>query len=354
VVALVGVAVLGAAAVGGWAVGSDDEGDTPTTIPSTVPRTTVGLVNAQSNGSPAASGTIDVAAVASAVRPSVVTVSGTVTDGQQLGEAVGTGVIISEDGEILTNAHVIAGAQEVRVRFAGDTEPPTAEVVAVDPGNDLALLRVDVDEPLTAATFADPAALRLGEPVVAIGFALDLDGDPTVTAGIISAFDRTLPIGGGDVLDGLVQTDAAISSGNSGGPLVSAAGEIVGINTAVAQSDVEVAATNVGFAISVGEINEALPALRSGEQREPGFLGVELGNRTDGGQGAVVAVVVAGSPAESAGVREGDVVVEVDGQPIHGGEALRGVIRDHSPGDQITIVVVRDGSEQTLTATLSG
>ncbi len=283
----------------------------------------------------------------------MVTVSSVIDNGQLSGEAVGTGVIISADGEILTNNHVIAGGGDVHVRFSGNTEPTPATVVAADPDNDLALLRVDVGADLPAATFADPASIHIGEPVVAIGFALDLDGDPTVTSGIVSAVDRTLSISQNEALDGLIQTDAAISSGNSGGPLVNAAGQVIGINTAVAESNAQQAATNVGFAIGVGEVLDVLQDLRAGGQREPGFLGVSLGDRTDGGSGALVAEVSPGSPAADAGLKVGDVVVAIDDQPINGSEGLVGVVRDHSPGDKVTIVVVRNGEQVTLTATLA-
>jgi putative serine protease PepD len=225
--------------------------------------------------------------------------------------------------------------------------------VASDPDNDLALLRVDIGADLPAATFADPASIHIGDPVVAIGFALDLAGEPSVTAGIVSALDRTLSISPTEALDGLIQTDAAISSGNSGGPLVNAAGEVIGINTAVAESTAQRAATNVGFAISAGEVHDALEDLRAGGQRATGFLGVTLSDRRDGGLGAVVATVSPGSPAADAGLRVGDVVVAVDDQPINGSEGLVGVVRDHSPGDEISIVVVRGGDKATLTATLA-
>jgi S1-C subfamily serine protease len=367
-----GAVLLAAAGVGGWLVGSwdsDDDARTPAG-PSTAP-TTVQLVESPSAGpgddttddsksasiaasttAPAARGNMDVAGVAASVGPSVVTVSATIRQGPATAESVGSGVIISEDGEILTNAHVITGTDDVRVRFSGNTEPTPAEVLATDAGNDLALLRVD-STGLPAATFADPASIRIGDPVVAIGFALDLDGDPSVTLGIVSALDRTLQISPTEVLDGLIQTDAAISSGNSGGPLVNAAGEVVGINTAVAQSDNQVAATNVGFAIGAGEIVEVLANLREGGQREPGFLGVSLADRTDGGQGAVVNQVDSGSPAAAAGLQVGDVVVAVDDSLITGSDGLVGAVRDHSPGDEVRITVVRDGDEVELTATLT-
>jgi putative serine protease PepD len=299
-------------------------------------------------------GDLDVYDVALSIRPSVVTVTSRIAEGNAVGEGVGTGVIVSADGDILTNAHVVNGATAVNVRFAGDTEPTPATIVAVDTDNDLALLRVDVDEPLTPATFADPASVRIGDQVMAIGFALDLDGDPTVTSGIVSATGRTLRTGDSAdsaVLDGLIQTDAAISSGNSGGPLVNAAGQVVGINTAVARSDTMTAATNVGFAIGSGEVQRVLEQLRSGTERKQGFLGITAGNRTDGGQGAVVASVDPG-PAADAGITPGDVIVAIDGNPVNGSESVVAAVRDREPGNQIEVVVLRDGEQQTLTVTL--
>jgi len=296
-----------------------------------------------------AGGLLPVRAVVDAVGPSVVTISADLVQGR----AVGTGVVLSKDGEILTNAHVVNGATAIRVRLPGETEPTPAELVAADAGNDLALLRIDEDG-LAPVTFAPTADVELGDEVLAIGFALDLDGDPTVTLGIVSALDRTIITELG-ALDGLIQTDAAISSGNSGGPLVDAGGRIVGINTAVARSDVATAATNVGFAISSDEVLEVLEQLRAaeeGEARPEGFLGVALDDRTDGGQGALITSVDAGSPAAGAGVEVGDVVVAIDDAAIDGSAGVIAAIRDHSPGDEITVTVVREGQERRLDVTL--
>jgi putative serine protease PepD len=176
-------------------------------------------------------GSLDVEAVADQVGPSVVTIA-SLQDGELVGS--GSGVILTADGDIITNAHVVADADEVRVRLAGETEPRQATIVASDPGQDLALLNIEATG-LPAATIAAPDDIRVGEPVVAIGFALALDGGPSVTTGVVSALDRTLVTDDG-ALGGLVQTDAAISSGNSGGPLVNAKGQVIGINTAVATS----------------------------------------------------------------------------------------------------------------------
>lgn len=304
-------------------------------------------------GAAGSDGSIDVKRVVEIIGPSVVTVLADVDDGTRAGSAIGTGIIITADGEILTNAHVVEDAQAVRVLFAGETEPVPAEVLAADPGNDLALLRVDGRD-LPVARFADPESIAVGDEVVAVGFALDLDGAPSVTRGIISAVNRTLLSDDG-ALDGLIQTDAAISSGNSGGPLVNARGEVVGINTAVIQSSFNVAAQNVSFAISAGEalpVIEVLREMASGAVRQQGYLGVGLGDRTDGGLGALVTEVADGSPADEAGLQVGDIVMMVDGAQIDGQGALVAAIRDRSPGDTVVIVVRRGAQELELSATL--
>jgi putative serine protease PepD len=295
-------------------------------------------------------GRLDVGRVVDHIAPSVVTISADLPGGQ----SVGTGVITSSDGEIVTNSHVVNGASEIRVRLAGETEPREARLLAADPGNDLALLRMSGDG-FDAAVFADPDSVLIGDEVVAIGFALGLDGDPSVTLGIVSALDRTIGTDG-TFLNGLIQTDAAISSGNSGGPLVNALGEVVGINTAVARDTATSAATNVGFAISVSEalpVIEQLRAQADGEPRMEGYLGVQLDDRRDGGQGAVIRSVEAGTPAADAGFRAGDLVVAADGETIDGATGLIAAIRDLRPGDSTTITVVRNGAQRELTVTLA-
>ena len=294
-----------------------------------------------------------IAQVANAMSDSVVTISSSINDGMTTGEATGTGVVLTADGEILTNAHVVADATEVHVRFAGETEPRLAKVLASDPGNDLALLKIEATD-LKPATFAQPGTIRIGDGVIAIGYALDLDGGPTVTSGIVSALKRTIITESG-ALNGLIQTDAAISSGNSGGPLVNFRGEVVGINTAVARSDANSAANNVGFSIAVDELVPVLEQLRSqasGKAREEGFLGVGLAERTDGGQGAIISSVQPNSPASLAGIRENDIVLSVDGEPIDGQAGLVAAIRDASPGQTVEIEILRDGKRLSVKAKL--
>ena len=296
-------------------------------------------------------GAMDVAAVLATMEPSVVTISSDMSDG---GTATGTGVILTADGEILTNAHVVEGARTVRVRLQGEIDPRSAEVLAADSGNDLALVRIDV-EGLTPAVFAAEDSVHVGDEVIAIGYALDLDGDPSVTRGIVSAVDRTL-LGEDGALDGLLQTDAAISSGNSGGPLINAEAQVVGINTAVYQGDATTAANNVGFAISSGEALPIIEELRDqadGEKRVEGFLGVGINDRNDGGQGAVITEVTDDSPADDAGFEVGDVVLEADGSDVNGSAGLIAAIRDRSPGDDVVVVVEREGKRVELTATLT-
>ena len=298
-------------------------------------------------------GTTVVAQVVNMLADSVVTINSQISDATGEGEASGTGVVLTSDGEILTNAHVVEGATKVSVRFAGETEPRTATVLASDPGNDLALLKIDATN-LKPATFAQPGTISSGDQVIAIGYALALDGGPSVTSGIISALKRTIITESG-ALNGLIQTDAAISSGNSGGPLVNLRGEVVGINTAVARSDVNQAATNIGFSISVDEIVPVLEQLRSqasGVARQEGFLGVGLAARTDGGQGAIITSVQPDSPASLAGILQDDIVLSVDGEPIDGQAGLVAAIRDAAPGQTVEIEILRGVNRLTVKATL--
>ena len=373
---LAATGVLAAAALGGLAgagimVAVDDD-PAPTRVAANGDAT-----SARPDATPVAvlpGGEIDVPAVAREVAGSVVTVISDVSGAADTpgsvpppdsipapegAGAIGTGIVLDTNGEILTNAHVIEGFDDVHVRLPGETEPRDAEIVASDRGNDLALIRLtDTDSvELRPAQLADPDAISIGEPVVAIGFALDLDGAPSVTLGIVSALDRTiLSERNNGALDGLIQTDAAISSGNSGGPLVNAAGQVVGINTAVARSDFSTAANGVGFAISMAEARPVIEQLREqagGEPREEAFLGVLIDDRRDGGQGALVTSVDEGTPAADAGIQADDVVIALDGEPVVGSAGLIAAFRDLEPGAEVAVTLIRDGAEQTVTATLT-
>ena len=296
---------------------------------------------------------LDVEAIANDLAPSVVAVQSNLVQDGRFGESVGTGLIVTADGEIVTNAHVVGDAKTVHVRLNGESEPREAAVVASDPARDLALLRVDTTG-MSPATFAAPDDIRLGDEVLAIGYALDLDGDPTVTLGIVSSLGRTLNTESGS-LKGLIQTDAAVSSGNSGGPLVNAVGRVVGITTLVSSTGVGSTANGLGFAISAAELLPEIDRLRdqaNGLTATSGYLGVQLDRRTDGGSGALVSEIVVGSAAHKAGIQVGDVVTAVDGEPITGQAGLIATIRNLAPGDKTTVSIVRDGKPLEVSAVL--
>ncbi|MDO8390271.1 MAG: trypsin-like peptidase domain-containing protein [Actinomycetota bacterium] len=298
--------------------------------------------------------TLDVYAVAATIAPSVVSIHAQVSRDGVLGAGSGSGVVLTADGEILTNAHVVADATTVTVLVPGETEPRPAVLLAIDEVHDLALLRIEADG-LRPATFADPADIHVGDAVVSVGYALDLDGDPTVAVGIVSALHRASS-DATKALKGLIQTDAAISSGNSGGPLVNALGQVVGITTFIALDQPGVSANGVGFAISNAEALPQIEQLRAAAtQAVPpaeAFLGVSLADRIDGGTGALVQEVVAGSAAADAGLQVGDIVLAVDEEDVSGRAALIATIRGHVPQDHITLSVRRDGDDFTLTVTL--
>jgi putative serine protease PepD len=349
---LVAVGLI-AAAIGTAVTGDEESNDSPVTTQTSLQQSSPIVTAAPSNNGEAKT------AVGEAVKiigPSVVTITSDVSNGMGgNGQSAGTGIIITPEGEIVTNNHVVEGANTIMVRLAGQVDPVPATLLAADPSNDLALIKINGKD-LPAATFADPNTIAVGDPVVAMGYALALDGEPTVTSGIISAMNRTLAIDAEVSLDGLIQTDTAISSGNSGGPLVNLDGQVVGINTAVARDDMSSAANNVGFAISVTEILDVLDWLRSntdGSVRVSGFLGDTIASHNDGRQRAVIQTVAPGSPASTAGLKVGDIVLEVDGQPISGQVGLVAAIRDASPGDEVTIKFERGGSMETALATLT-
>lgn len=240
-----GLAAVTGGAAGGYVAGSSVGGGAGAA-------TTAATADAVPTALAGGATLIDVKAVVDAVEPSVVAISTHVVSRQGPyrveGKGAGSGIILDADGHILTNAHVVEGATEVDVTVAGETRPAT--VVGTDVADDIAVLRLDDPTDITPATIGSSRHVAVGDQVVAIGNALGLDGGPTVTQGIISALDRSIDTRTG-TLGGLLQTDAAISSGNSGGPLVDADGAVIGINTAVASSGGGVEASNVGFVIGI-------------------------------------------------------------------------------------------------------
>lgn len=307
-----------------------------------------------------------VAQVAAAVGPSVVQINVQVSQqtplGTQQGEGLGSGVIYREDGHIITNDHVVRGASGIEVAFADGRTAP-AELVGADPTSEIAVLKVDRND-LPAATFKTDEPPIVGQLAVAIGSPAGFEA--TVTSGIVSAVGREFPAemtGGGDAaraLSDLIQTDAAISPGNSGGALVDRNGNIIGINVAYLPP-AETGAVNLGFAIpSDTAVSVADQLIETGEVTTP-YLGVgtadltpEIADRFNLSvdSGALVQTVEPGSGAAAAGVRENDVITALEDTEVNSYGDLFGALRDYQPGDTVTLTINRNGNERTLDVTL--
>jgi S1-C subfamily serine protease len=295
----------------------------------------------------------DIATILQGAVPAVVAI---VDDGgPDSGGAAGTGFVISPDGVIVTNNHVVEGAHQIQAVFSDGTTRD-ATVVGRNAPSDLAVVKVDAAG-LPTIPLGDSDQVQVGDDVVAIGNALALQGGLTVTQGIISGLHREVDTNTGSALEDVLQTDAAINPGNSGGPLVDAQGRVIGINTAIADP---ASAQNVGFAIPISNATAIIEQLRQG--RQPALLGVKTvdvgqakvdGDSVDVDQGAYVQEVTGGTPAARAGIKEGDVVVSVDGKPVTSAASLGGVIRLYKPGDEVTIVLDRHGDPVTVHATLA-
>lgn len=337
------VVVLAALPLAACSGGDDEEAQTVTRVE------TIQAAQGASGGGEAPEASFDrIPDIVEEVAPSVVAV--------QTEDGEGSGVVWSADGVIVTNAHVAGSANRVRVVFRTGEEVD-AEVVAGDPRSDLAVLRVDADG-LPAATFAESVP-RIGELAVAIGNPLGFEN--TVSAGIVSGISRDIPSGGRtQALVNLLQTDAPISPGNSGGALVNADAQVIGINVAFIPP--EQRAVSIGFAIPSPTVIEVVTELLETGAVEYAFLGVDPDQVTpeiaqqlglDTPEGALVFAVVEGSPAEAAGLQQGDVIVAVDGERIAIPEDLFSYLRDKEPGDEVTVTVVRDGEEREISARLT-
>lgn len=311
----------------------------------------------------------DIRSILAKVEPAVVSIS---TQGFAQGnffeivpsEGAGTGMIITADGDVLTNAHVVAGANQIKVKLSTGERIYDASVLGSDASADVALVRIQGVSNLPTVELGKSSELQVGDQVVAIGNALALPGGPTVTAGIVSALDRTLG-GRSDMLEHLIQTDAAINPGNSGGPLVNANGQVVGMNTAVIQSaGGGEGAQNIGFAIATDTIRPLVDSLRQGGGQTSGgraFLGVSTTGLTDqvrqrfglkAPSGALVTNVSPGTAADQGGLREGDVITKIGGADINSvGDVSRAVLA-RKPGDRVDIEWQRGDQKQSATVTL--
>lgn len=342
-----------ALALAGCSFTEEPSTETPTPTPN--PTATPAITPTPASSLPA------ITKVAEAVKPAVASIiAGTVTYDIFLQpvpqQAAGSGAIIDSRGYIVTNNHVVAGAESITVTLT-DGRTFDATLVGTDPLTDLAVVKIEAND-LHTIPFGDSSTLRVGEWVVAIGNALALPGGPTVTAGVVSALGRSLQEETGATLYDVIQTDAAINPGNSGGPLVNLECEIVGINTAKIAA-VEV--SGVGFAVSANAARPVVEELIDKGYVTRPYLGISLFTvnstiaqsyslATD--EGALVTMVVTGTPADDVGLLPGDVIIEVDGKRVTSADDVVLAIRGHEIGDVMEITYLRGTEVRAVAATL--
>jgi putative serine protease PepD len=290
---------------------------------------------------------------------------------QQQSTATGSGFLIDDSGHILTNAHVVDGAQKVEVQLGNGSEQQ-AQVVGSDPSTDIALLKVDNTEGAQPLPLGDSTKVQVGDPVVAIGnpFALDR----TVTTGIVSALQRQIQAPNGFSISDVIQTDAAINPGNSGGPLIDGAGQVIGINSQIeSQSGGNV---GIGFAVPIKTATDVVSQLENGGQVHQAYLGITGGDLTPDvahalklpvDQGVLIERVLSGGPADDAGIKGasgqatvagqtypvgGDIITKIDGKRVTGMNDVISAVNEHQPGDEITLTVFSNGQQKDVTVKL--
>jgi serine protease Do len=366
------VLVCAAAGFGGGVVGSNSHSSSSSSTP---------LISAENQKAVLSESQL-IGAIAKNVGPSVVSVNTSATvqtqdvfgyGGASQEQGAGTGIIISDDGYIVTNRHVVpAGTTTVSVTLSDGTELMDVKVVGRTTDSDsldVAFLKIGDTKghKLTKATLGDSSKVQVGDKVVAIGNALG-QFQNTVTSGIISGYGRSVQAGdetgsSTETLQNLFQTDAAINQGNSGGPLVNISGEVIGINTAVAGSG----AQNIGFAIPIGDVKGLVASVLTKGKLERPYLGVRYISLTDDyayqfnlntKRGAYLApsrtgsAIIPGSPADKAGLKEKDIITKIDGTTVDENNSVTSLVGRKQVGDQVTLTVVRDGKEQTIKVTL--
>jgi S1-C subfamily serine protease len=291
------------------------------------------------------------------------------------GTATGSGIVVDDKGHILTNNHVIEGADKIEVKLGESDRQYTAKVVGTDPASDLALIQVNApSSELDPLALGDSDAMEVGDPVVAIGNPFGLDR--TVTSGIVSALQRQIQAPNGFSIDNVIQTDAAINPGNSGGPLINGNGEVIGINSQIETGGGNDGNVGIGFAIPINTAKEVIHELETKGSVEHAYLGITGGSITPElakafnlptKSGVLIQSVEKGGPADKAGIEGGstpvtiegaevtvggDIVVEADGKKINSMEQIIELVNQHKPGDKVTLKYLRDGTEKTATVTL--
>ena len=347
--AVIGGAVTAAALIGAGAV--DDEDDAATAQPvvsgAVAPALTAvagGGLGARTIYKRHAPGVVYIRAETMRTEPTPFDVGSTTGPT----EATGSGFVLDEQGLILTNAHVVAGATAIEVTFS-DERTVSAEALGKDLDTDLALLRVDPDGlDLQPLGLGNSGTVEVGDPTVAIGNPFGLER--TLTTGVVSALQRRLTAPSGFTIENVIQTDAALNPGNSGGPLLDAAGRVIGINSQIASGG-DRGSVGIGFAVPVNTAKEVIPQLEEHGYVERAYLGVE-GAAALGG-GVLIAVVQPGSPADAAGLRSADLMTRLDGQTVRSMEDVSAVLERHAPGDSVAVELETGGQRRVLRVTLA-
>lgn len=317
----------------------------------------------------------DIQGILSKVEPAVVDIQtqgitnqGGFFGGSSTFQAAGTGMIITSNGEVLTNNHVIANATSIKVQLFNQTTLYNATVVGADPTHDVAVIKIQGVSNLPTVTFGKSSALQVGDSVVAVGNALALQGLPTVTQGIVSGLHRSISTGTTTLTD-LIQTDAPINPGNSGGPLVNSSGQVIGMNTAIISGTGNEPAQNIGFAEAIDSVLPIVHQIEAHPNTSNGtitsgkaFLGVGIQNLTPSIaaqlglatnlSGVLVVDVVPGSPANSAGITAGSVITSVDGKKVTSASQLVAAIQKKAPGDRVTISWTNSNGSGSAVVTL--
>jgi putative serine protease PepD len=342
--------VLGAGAGAGVYAGvAGDDGSHSATVVASVP--------AQSTANTTTKATSSLTQLYNSTTPGVVditvTTSGSSSDNgffgpqSQQSQAEGSGFVYDSSGDIITNAHVVDGATAIKVRFK-DGSTAKATLVGKDQSSDIAVIKVNVaSSKLHPLSLGTSSSVQPGQAVVAFGSPFGLPG--TMTAGIVSAINRTITAPNNYSIAGSIQTDAAINHGNSGGPLLDAAtGKVIGVDAQIESNSNDNA--GVGFAIPIDVVKNVADTVISGKTVQHAYLGVQIGDSSTSA-GAEVGSVVNGSPADKAGLKVGDVVTAIDGKPVESADDLTATVATYKPGDKATVAVTRDGSTKTLTVT---
>jgi putative serine protease PepD len=286
-------------------------------------------------------------AIYEAASPAVVSI--------RAGSGSGTGFLVNSDGTIVTNDHVVDTSKRVIVRFGKDGRSLDADVLGTDPSSDLAVVTIpksDIPKGVKPLQFADSRNVRVGDMVIAIGNPFDLDR--TATEGIVSALGRDIEAPNHYTINNVIQTDAPINPGNSGGPLLDNSAHVIGVNSQIATAGAGGGNLGIGFAVPSNTVRQVVPILKKGGTIKRAYLGVQTSSPDPGrgGTGAQVASVVPSGPASRGGLQVGDIIKSIGGKRVVDSTQLSIIVSQKTPGDQVSVVVDRNGTTRTIQVTL--